>query len=261
MTGLFPDEAAAQLDRERVATEATADLRAREADYTPPAIVRECLLASMNKAIQHAARSREPGKGPAKVRVLDVGAGAGVWLKTFISLWQEMGGRRSELHVTAVELDPRERPHLEGAADRVIIGDWTRALGGHPGPARREYDIVIGNPPFSALRAQRADFGRGLDPDLSMPARLLEVAPAVALLSRVSAWSKDKPGISVRRKYPAAYGWEIPGAVSFRAEGGTDQHSYAVFLWLRGHTGPTSMDLLRDFTADERRWRVRPGTE
>jgi hypothetical protein len=271
---LFTDDAeqAAQRERERQAeAEAVdADLRNRDADYTPMAIARECVRAAMPRALAHAALHRSPG-APATIRVLDVGAGGGAWSRAAVDVYRAIsGGSRSDVHVTAVELDGRERPHLERVADRVIIGDWTRALeraGAFAGP--REYDVVIGNPPFSLLRAQ------GGSVEKSMPAQLLQVAPAVALFSRLATWSKDRPGVSVRRKYPPAFVWEVPGSVKFRAPGagafdpktgkfklyGADQHSYAVFLWLRGHTGPTTCELLRDFTAEERRWTVRPGTE
>jgi hypothetical protein len=280
MTGeLFAEEAAQaeQRERDRVA-EAEAvdvDLRERDADYTAMPIARACLRASMPKAIAHAALLRKPG-GPAAIRVLDVGAGAGAWSKALVELYTAISGApRSDLHVTAVEIDERERPHLERVADRVIIGDWTKAIrqnGLFSKPP--EFDIAIGNPPFSELRA-RPGLGGELDVERSMPAQLLRVAPAVALFSRLATWSKDRPGVSVRRKYPPAFMWELPGSVRFRAPGagafdsktgkfkpyGADQHSYAVFLWLRGHTGPTVTDLLPDLPAGDRRWVIRPGTE
>jgi hypothetical protein len=267
---LFTDDAeqAAQLERDRRAEAAAvnADLRERDADYTPMPVALACLRAALPRALAHAAKLRDP-TAPAKIRVLDVGAGAGAWSRAAVSIYQAItGDGRGDLKITAVELDEREHPHLERVADRVIIGDYTTAIR-RKGPyaKRPAFDIAIGNPPFSLLRAQDGDVER------SMPAQLLEVAPAVALFSRLATWSKDKPGVSVRRKYPPAFVWEVPGSIRFRAPGsrdpktgklyGADQHSYAVFLWLRGHTGPTVVDMLPDLTAAERRWVTRPGTE
>jgi hypothetical protein len=269
---LFADDAheAEYRERMRLADIAAvdADLRDRDADYTPPAVAFSCLRASMPRALAHAAMVREPSD---KLRVLDVGAGAGGWCVAMVAVCAALwASTRAELLLTAVELDARERPHLERNADRVIIGDWTTAIRRKPSQyltvrPRPAFDIAIGNPPFSLLRAQDGDVER------SMPAQLLEVAPAVALFSRLGTWSKDRPGVSVRRKYPPAFVWEVPGSIRFRAPGsrdpktgklyGADQHSYAIFLWLRGHTGPTITDMLPDLTAAERRWTVRPGTE
>jgi hypothetical protein len=263
MLDLFTEDAAQAetRERERLAEAAAvdADLRERDADYTPLPVALACLRAAMPRAFAHAALHRKPG-APAIVRVLDVGAGAGSWSLAAVEVYQStVIGPRPDIHVTAVEIDERERPHLERIADKVIIGDWTAAL------KRGPFDLAIGNPPFSLLRAQDGDIER------SMPAQLLRVAPAVCLFSRLATWSKDKPGVSVRRKYPPAFVFEVPGSIKFRAPGsrnpetgkpyGADQHNYALFVWLRGHTGPTTTDLLPDLTAEERRWAVRPGTE
>jgi hypothetical protein len=274
---MFPAEVEAAREAERrnavEAAAVDADLRDRDADYTPMPVARACLRAALPKAAAHAALHREPG-APARVRILDVGAGPGAWSLAAVEIYTAIAGvLRSEMHVTAVELDERERPYLERVADRVVIGDWRDALR-RPERSKRPllYDIAIGNPPFSELRAQGGDVER------SMPAMLLRHAPAVALFSRLGTWSKDKPGVSVRRKYPPAFGWEVPGSIRFRAPGsrnpknidpktglgklyGADQHSYAIFLWLRGHTGPTVVEMLPDLSADERGWVVRPGTE
>ncbi len=252
------------------AAEADADLRARGADYTPRAVARESLRVLL-ELLTGAGQWDRGGL----IHVLDVCAGAGVWSDEIRRVRHEQGRNRYRLEITAVELDPRDRPHLERHADRVIIGDWTLALD-------RRYHLAIGNPAFDLLRAPEAvpdtatvqvervgttdyDVGR------SMPSQLLAHCDAVALLHRQQAWSKDGPGVAVRRVYPPAYAWDIPGSLRFRAPGsrnpdtgklyGSDQHNYSVSLWLPGHTGPTQTSLLRDFAPAERRWTVRPGTE
>jgi hypothetical protein len=251
------------------AAEVDADLRSRGA-------ARECLRETVVRllSVGHLRNGQ-------RIEVLDVCAGAGCWSDELRRVWNELACVR-RLHITAVELDPRDRPHLERHADRVIIGDWTLALD-------RRYHLAIGNPAFDLLRAPEVDPDTATvqvervgttdyDVGRSMPSQLLAHCDAVALLHRQQAWSKDGPGVAVRRVYPPAYAWDIPGSLKFRAPGsfnpdgrkgkngkpipyGSDQHNYSVSLWLPGHTGPTQTSLLRDFTPAERRWTVRPGTE
>jgi hypothetical protein len=252
------------------AAEVDADLRARGADYTPYSVALECLRAVRPIVV---GRMRRPTE-QAPFEILDVCAGAGCWTKAMLEILLTHLPRAA-VRITAVELDPRDRPHLERHADRVIIGDWTTALD-------RRYHLAIGNPDFQLLRAPEADpdtatvqvervGAADYDVGRSMPSQLLAHCDAVALLHRQQAWSKDGPGVAVRRVYPPAYAWDIPGSLRFRAPGsrnpvtgklyGSDQHNYSVSLWLPGHNGPTQTSLLRDFTPAERRWTVRPGTE
>lgn len=252
------------------AAEVHDDLRARGADYTPRSVARESICAIVAALI---VTGRLPRRGP--TRVLDVCAGAGCWSDEFRRVWMDLELDARDLAITAVEIDPRDRPHLERHADRVIIGDWTEALS-------QRYHLAIGNPDFQLLRAPEVAHGEaavsrvrvgGADYDVgrSMPAQLLARCDAVTLLHRQQAWSKDGPGVAVRRVYPPAYAWDIPGSLRFRAPGsrnpetgklyGADQHNYTVSLWLPGHRGPTHTYILRDFAPAERRWSVRPGTE
>lgn len=267
------------------AAEVDADLRSRGADYTPRMVARACVEALSGQLLVEAVdRDRSN-----PLRVLDVCAGAGVYSSELARHWvRVLGLPREWLHITAVEIHEPELEHLERWADDVVIGDVDEALAtvcdhceggviadGEPcpecdgeGSVPVEYDLALGNPNFELLRAPSIERGR-YDVEASLPARLLTVAAAVALLHRHNAWSKDGPGTSVRRCYPPAFAWDIPGAVRFRAPGarnpetgklyGSDQHSYTWSLWRRGYQGPTVTYLLPQI--EPLRWSTRPGTE
>jgi hypothetical protein len=107
------------------------------------------------------------------IRVLDICAGAGVWSSEVRRFAALLG---FDVHITAVDYEPDERPNLLRHADEVIIGDWHEALGMVLSEVmvktmtpsgveievaetrcawgeKREYDLIIGNPAFSHARA------------------------------------------------------------------------------------------------------------
>ncbi len=85
-------------------------------------------------------------------RVLDIGAGAGVWGQQTVRVLVEAGLPRNSIHLIALELDERERAHLERVADEVVIGDLMDpgVIGSLP-----EFDLIVGNPPFGTPRRWR----------------------------------------------------------------------------------------------------------
>ena len=92
------------------------------------------------------------------IRVLDICAGAGVWASEVRRFAALLG---FDVHITAVDYEPDERPNLERHADVVIIGDWheglamaqdERGVWYWPGE-KAQFDVIIGNPAFSHARA------------------------------------------------------------------------------------------------------------
>lgn len=168
MNDLFPDDAEAtaralELEAERLTREreaAESRLREHEADFTAHEIARRQIGAGWLVEGEHPAPSctwiLPDGRsyigtvidsldlGQA-LRVLDIGAGAGVWSAQLRLLAARHG---FDVHITAVELRPEERIYLERVADEVIIGHWLEAFAGG-----RTYDLVVGNPPFTEARA------------------------------------------------------------------------------------------------------------
>lgn len=215
-----------------------ADLRAREADYTPRGVVRQILREAY--ALELSMPRPRPGRA---LRVLDWCAGAGVWSSEMRALARDLG---FDVEITAVEIDERERPHLERWADRVWIGD-ARGMDRLSG-----FDLVIGNPAFSLL----AD-------DVNGVRMLLGMSPAILVLHTIEALHRSARGRELARTLPPAAQFDIGGSISFRGPGrGADMRSYCAWLWLRSRTGPGwRREVLPDLPASDRAWKTKPGTE
>jgi len=134
--------------------------------------------------------------------------------------------------------------------DEWITRDWLDALRDHHELPR--FDVAMGNPHFSALVGKRdrepsevADMlADPNDPALSMPAVLLEHAPAVLLYHTRNAFVRSEPGRAVWRAYPPARVFVVPGTVSHDGTSSVASDCYQATLWIRGHRGPTIEQLL-----------------
>lgn len=251
-----------------------ADLREREDDPTPRGVTRAVLRAAFGNgglyvgahwrtglpmlrwASNDAHEDKRVSEPAEAIRVLDVCAGYGCWASEIRRL---AGLQGWPVHITAVEVDGRKRTHLEKWCDKVYIRDWYD-------PAMAEwqtdsFDLVIGNPHFSALTHE--------DPTKSMPAVLLRHAPAVLLLHQEQSFQKSEAGCRIWHEYPPAFEFPIPGSIKFRVGSnprtgktwGADSRCYQATLWLRGHKGPAASQMLPWLPAEARRWTVLPGTE
>ena len=266
-TGLSGIESAAEVE---------ADRAAREDDPTPRDLVGHVLVWGVGPLMGEDACDREgldePPGAPGRrltfnakpwrwvdeqrpLRVLDVCAGWGSWSSEMRRLAFLMGW---PVHITGVEIDERKRPHLEKWCDVALFGDWLASIAGH------EFDLVIGNPHFSALTHEY--------PAQSMPAVLLRYAPAVLLFHQMASFTRSIAGRDTWRAYPPAWIGMVPGSVGFRGRSrGADLRSYQATLWLRGHEGPAETVLLPEPPMRAKKgklsrssswhWDVPPGTE
>lgn len=251
--------------------EIEADRAAREDDPTPRSLVRAILanvLAKYATAPWHPFGSLPAGRfDPAKtdryggpIRVLDVCAGWGCWASEMRRL---AGIQGWPIHITGVEVDHRKREHLAKWCDATIMVDWLAFFGSQLG-VYAEFDLVIGNPHFSALTHD--------DIKQSMPAVLLRYAPHVLLFHQMASFTRSVAGRDTWRAYPPAWVGMVPGSVGFRGrKRGADLRSYQATMWSRGHTGPAALELLPEppsratkrgaERASSWHWDQPPGTE
>lgn len=233
--------------------------RARERDCTPRPVIRQLLEATLDELARQGDRWL-PRDRP--LHMIEPWAGAGPWAsEARVALTR----RRIDSHITAVEIESAERRHLRRWTDVEIIADWRAAVEGFG------YDLVAANPRFSEITPDfRGHAPHRWPPERSAVPTLLRSAPAVLLLHRTDVLARGEGGQWIAEHHPPAHKWEIAGSIAFRGSGvnpetderwGSDQRSYAGFLWLRGHTGSWRTSVLPRLSAAERSWTVRPGTE
>ncbi len=215
-------------------------LRKFEADFTPPEVARLCLECAFEEVW------REPFFGTA--RVLDLGAGAGVWSQQV---------RRTcpiRAKITGIEIREEERSHLERNCDNVLIADFLDPTF----EIRPTFDLVVGNPPFSLFR----EF---VERSLAVAAQVWLFAPYDACTrgADAAAWLADQSRHLEKQLI-------IPGALKFRNGENpktkkpytTDFRTYALWCFsaFKDEEG-WQCDILEMLPSQDRKWVVRPGTE
>lgn len=201
-----------------------ADTRDREDDPTPRLLVRAILA----EALTHVSSARPRYMGGVTLRALDVCAGYGVFASELRRHAKVVG---YPVHITGIEICEARREHLRKWCDNAVIGDERNAI------ALGDFDVAIGNPHFTALVGKDG-------PAESMPARLLEHCKAVLLYHTRNEFVRSETGRAVWRAYPPAHVFVVPGTVSHDGTSAVASDCYQVSLWRRGHTGPTTEQLL-----------------
>lgn len=213
------------------------DVRWLEHDaYFTPGPAAEQHLRGVAALLRHERR-------PDPAVVVDVGAGAGVYLQRARLVWPRA-------RLVAVEVRPEEAEHLRRWADVVVIAAYDdAAVADAIGERGGDHEAVVGNFPFKdaaaiSLWARR----RGSTVSSLLPAGFGDREDAEAILV------DDPPTHSLR---------PTGGRMGFLGDGKDFQHHEAL-TWLPGPARPWGgwrtlpLPPLPDWM---RRWHVRPGTE
>jgi hypothetical protein len=150
-------------------------------------------------------------------RVLDPGAGSGVWGEA----WRATELGRDD-YITGVELLADFKRHKD--YDDWLVGDF---LSWEPSFL---YDVVIGNPPYGVVRNLAEKFVRkGLD-------SLREGGQLIFLL-RTEFQNGSGRAKGLFTEYPPYGIYPCAQRPSFRGDGGTQPQDYTIYHWVKGHKG------------------------
>jgi SAM-dependent methyltransferase len=144
-------------------------------------------------------------------RILDVGAGTGVWGKAALKRWPNA-------HVEGIDLTPQSSQHC-----RYDVWHQRDFLTADLG----KFDAVIGNPPYN----QAEQFVlHGL--------QHLQRGGSLLLLLRLGFLEGKGRMSRIWSKHPPSDVAVLSRRVSFTGDGRTDATAYGIFRWQEGHVGP-----------------------
>jgi len=151
--------------------------------------------------------------------ILDPGAGPGVWGSVAREIWPE-----AVIH--GVEITPQPTPE---AYDRYIVG---RFPGDH---SMQGYDLVVGNPPYN----QAETF-------VKESMRRLRDGGWLIFLLRLQFCTGSKRRDGLYAEHPLYLYAVYSRRISWRADGArkTPPRDHALFVWRKGYSGTTHMDLI-----------------
>ena len=181
--------------------------------------------------------------------ILDLGAGAG---SIGVALRQVFPA------ATIVACEPRDEEvsHLLPKYDEVIVGTARQLAALRAGrSARHDFDLVVSNPPWSI-------WGEVWECAWSM------VRPGgYVVMHGPSTWGHSDESseyIDVFDDCPPLQQWRVRGRVAYNGGAATDNRKVSWWVWRmgapKGVRGWWSINLPA-LEAEQRRWRVRPGTE
>lgn len=182
---------------------------------------------------------------------------------------------RPRAHITTIDTDPTVRP---AASDQHHTGDFLAHL-----PRSSSYDLACTNPPFTPA----LDFTRHLHVVLEVPVTVLLLRLAFLSSDERQDFLRARPPAFVdvlahRPSFDLPEGYVLPhrpgkGKLEGRCgrcrlpepqwgtaldeEGciykGGDSADYAWFTWVRGHRGPSALNVLPKVPLEERRPRAK----
>ena len=155
--------------------------------------------------------------GP-NLRILDPGAGAGIWGSCCRNLWPNAW-------IAGVEL--REvRP--AGAYDQWVIGEFNEFSITDPAPGT--WDLVIGNPPY---RESESFIRVGL--------HYLRSGGRLLFLLRLAFLEGQRRGDGLWRELPPKRVDVCKARTSFSGDGKSNATAYGLYLWEKGFEGETTL--------------------
>lgn len=166
------------------------DRRDLDAYYTPDALA-QALVVVLPLSVDHD-------------RVLEPHVGGGAFARALRGRCRSIAG---------MDINHDAKGFLE--CDRRMTGDFLAA-------APREYDWVIGNPPY-----------KGFEDHVD---RALQEAPDVAFLLRLAALESRKR-VGCWSRWPLYRVWVLAERPSFTEDGRSDSAAYGWFWFRRGHRG------------------------
>lgn len=204
--------------------------------YTPEWCVDQCLDLVVPEFVEQLPGTLLSALFPELGRVLEPGAGRGAFIRG-------VRKRYPAARITGVDNDPDVwQAMLAAGATETNIGDYLSPEMKRWLLADGEFDLAIGNPPFTLA--------------LEFITRSLEVAKAVVFLLRQGFLSSAKRAAFFRQHKPAKVhllanrpAFDTPAGPAT----GTDTADYCFVTWLRGYTGPTELVWLPEVPASVRR--------
>jgi hypothetical protein len=164
--------------------------------------------------------------------VLDVGAGAGIWLQRAAFVWPDA-------ERIGVEIRPEEEPHLRRWCHEVRIGDFRRV-------SVPRVDLIVGNFAFKALCPK-------IQWSLRRARWIVTLVPA--------GFGASEGAEQLLQHRPPGDALRLAGRIAF-FEGATDFQHHEALIW-DTEAQPTSWTThpLPLLPPASRRWIVRPGEE
>ena len=152
------------------------------------------------------------------VRILDPGAGAGIWGACCRNLWPQAWIAGVELR----EVRPAD------AYDQWVTGEFNEVTLTDPAPGT--WDLVVGNPPY---REAQSFLRAGL--------HYLRPGGRLLYLLRLAFLEGKGRGCGLFREQPVKRVEVCMSRPSFTANGKTNATSFAFFLWEKGFAGEPTL--------------------
>lgn len=160
-------------------------------------------------------------RGATAPRILDPGAGTGIWGAAARARWPES-------FITGVELDEQHRWHR--SYDQWVQADYLKW------DNSTAYNLIIGNPPYSKCE----DFVRMAMTHLTYSGQMMLVLPINFLASQVRE-------AGLFQIYLPNEQWVCSKRPSFTANGRTDAREYALYIWYGGIDREENPDCTRSY--------------